>query len=121
MHLPPFFLHSVGLALVTLQNQQECKSVRLKYQADGRPAVELALSRYDGDCPALLPQYRIRSTDGAFEVIDGAGGSILNKSKDFLLKHFKDASPVQVQITFTDVDSTTTQMEGDSVVDRVFF
>lgn len=121
MHLPPFFLHSIGLALVTLHNQQDCKSVRLKYQADGRPAVELALSRYDGDCPALLPQYRICTTDSAFEVIDGTGGSILNKSKDFLLRQFKDASPVQVQITFTNVDSTTTQMEGDSVVDRVLF
>ncbi len=121
MHLPPFFQHSVGLALVTLQNQQECKSVRLKYQAEDRATVELALSRYDGDCPALLPQYRICTTDGAFEVIDGAGGKILNQSKDFLLRQFKDVSPVQVQITFTNVDSTTTQMEGDSVVDRVFF
>lgn len=125
MPLPPFFLHSVGLALLTLQNSQDCKSVRLKYWAEGRAEVNLTLGRYDGDCPALLPQYRFRTTGGAFEssfeVIDSAGGDILNKSKEFLLRQFEGASPVQVQITFTNTDSTTTQTRGDSEIDRVLF
>lgn len=97
----------------------------MKYWAQGRTEVNLALGRYDGDCPALLPQYRIRTTDGAFEipfeVIDSVGTDILNKSKDFLLRQFQGASPVQVQIIFTNADSTTTQTQGDSEVDRVLF
>lgn len=121
MHLSPFFLHSIGLALVTLQNSEDCKRVRLKYTAEGRAPIELVLSRYDGDCPAILPQYRIRTTDGAFEVIDGAGKDILNKSKELLLRRFENASPVEVQISFFNADSTVTQTNGDSVNDRVLF
>lgn len=121
MHHSPFFLHSIGLALVTLQNSEDCKIVRLKYTAEGRAPVELVLTRYDGDCPAILPQYRIRTTDGAFEVIDGTGKDILNKSKELLLRRFENASPVEVQISYVNADSSITQTNGDSVNDRMLF
>ncbi len=126
--LASFFLNSVGLALVTLQNSQECRNVRLTYSAQGKSSVYLLLSRYDADLPSLSPQYRICTTGGDllkpspdFEMIDNDGGDILNKTRDKLLELFANASPVQVQIVFTNYDASTTVTEGDSVNDRHLF
>ncbi len=121
MQLESFFRNSVGVALLSLQQVQSCQSAKLCFSAPGRKDANFTLSRYDAECPAIHPQYRIGTTDGPFEIIDDTGTDILNKTKDLLLVLFKDCQKVEVKLLLTYENAAPDQIEGDSASGQVMF